>query len=90
MPVRNTVQIDLIDLELLIRALTKERRLLHEPDLSETVEDPERAFYDTLDPGDLNDRLTRLLKFFRERKKVYAHRGVEVELELRVESLLHS
>lgn len=77
--------LDLIDLELMIRALKKERRLLHEPTAGSDPED--RRFYEMLDRGDLSDRLTRLLKFFREQKKAYAHRGVQVELELRVDRL---
>ncbi len=79
------MRIDLIDLELLIRALGQERWLLHESDPSETVDEPERTFYDMLDRGDLTDRLTRLMKFFREQKKEYTHRGLEAKLELRVD-----
>jgi len=99
---RGAMQIDLVDLELLIRALLRERRLVHELADAEAEEaDPSRtrraaevevgagegdlAFYRALDRGDLSDRLTRLMGFFREQKKRYAKEGVETALELRVE-----
>lgn len=75
------MQIDLVDLELLIRALGQERDSLHAP----AVDEEDRAFYHTLDRGDLTDRLTRLMKFFREQKKRHTHRGGDVKLELRVD-----
>jgi hypothetical protein len=78
------MRIDLVDLELLIRALRRERRLLNEPVAAEAEADPP-AFYRTLDRGDLSDRLTSLIRFFREQKRRHAPWGVEVELELKVE-----